>query len=164
MVGVQRALPMELNNTEALLLLQRLLGQILFYPPNVAGWSGGKSWIDSTTLVTRMRLPQMLQSSEEPGLQPKADDDQMMGKEAEKKSSTGKGKLLQADINWTAYVKEFEKVSRTDLLTSISHTLLQKTPKTNPQFLSNYIDSSSRENFIQTATLQIMSLPEYQVC
>ena len=59
-VGIQRMLPMKLGQEEALLLLQRTLGQILFYPPNVAGWPGGRSWIDSSSLMMRMRIPQML--------------------------------------------------------------------------------------------------------
>jgi hypothetical protein len=29
------------------------LGQMLFQPPNVAGWPGGKSWINPATLLTR---------------------------------------------------------------------------------------------------------------
>lgn len=29
------------------------LGQMLFYPPNVAGWPGGKSWINPATLLSR---------------------------------------------------------------------------------------------------------------
>ena len=58
--GIQRILPMELNNNESLLLVQRVLGQMLFYPPNVSGWPGGKAWIDSSTLMFRLRLPQLL--------------------------------------------------------------------------------------------------------
>jgi hypothetical protein len=27
-----------------------------------------------------------------------------------------------------------------------------------------YTDTASRENFIKTATLQLMSIPEYQMC
>ena len=49
LVGIQRMLPMKLENEEALMLLQRVLGQLLFYPPNVAGWPGGKAWIDSSS-------------------------------------------------------------------------------------------------------------------
>ena len=56
-VGIQRMLPMTLENENALLILQRVLGQMLFYPPNVAGWAGGKTWIDSSTLMMRMRIP-----------------------------------------------------------------------------------------------------------
>ena len=29
------------------------LGQVLFYPPNVAGWPGGRTWINPATLFTR---------------------------------------------------------------------------------------------------------------
>ena len=29
------------------------LGQVLFYPPNVAGWPGGRSWINPATLLVR---------------------------------------------------------------------------------------------------------------
>ena len=29
------------------------LGQVPFYPPNVAGWPGGRSWINPATLLTR---------------------------------------------------------------------------------------------------------------
>jgi hypothetical protein len=30
--------------------------------------------------------------------------------------------------------------------------------------LSKYIDASSRESYIKTATIQLMSTPEYQLC
>jgi uncharacterized protein (DUF1800 family) len=42
---------------DSILKLQRALGQILFYPPNVAGWPGGKNWIDSSTLMLRLKVP-----------------------------------------------------------------------------------------------------------
>jgi len=42
---------------DVLLKIQRALGQTLFYPPNVAGWAGGKSWIDSSTLMLRLKIP-----------------------------------------------------------------------------------------------------------
>ena len=32
------------------------MGQILFYPPNVAGWPGGTSWINSSTLLARINF------------------------------------------------------------------------------------------------------------
>src|SRR5579862_6210805 len=39
--GIRRILPMNIENEESLLIVQRLLGQLLFFPPNVAGWPGG---------------------------------------------------------------------------------------------------------------------------
>ena len=32
------------------------MGQVLFYPPNVAGWPGGSSWINSSTLLSRINF------------------------------------------------------------------------------------------------------------
>jgi uncharacterized protein (DUF1800 family) len=32
------------------------MGQVLFYPPNVAGWPAGTSWINSSTLLTRLNF------------------------------------------------------------------------------------------------------------
>lgn len=32
------------------------MGQLLFYPPNVKGWPGGRAWINSSTLVARANL------------------------------------------------------------------------------------------------------------
>jgi uncharacterized protein (DUF1800 family) len=43
------------------------MGQVLFYPPNVAGWPAGTSWINSSTLLTRINFvnaaAQRMQSS-----------------------------------------------------------------------------------------------------
>ena len=33
-----------------------MLGQLPFYPPNVKGWDGGRSWINSSTLIARSNL------------------------------------------------------------------------------------------------------------
>ncbi len=70
---------MKLENEQVQLLIQRLLGQILFYPPNVAGWPGGKNWIDSSSLMFRLRIPQLIYDNDEVTLSSKDDDDQMMG-------------------------------------------------------------------------------------
>lgn len=32
------------------------LGQVLFFPPNVKGWDGGRAWINSSTLLARANL------------------------------------------------------------------------------------------------------------
>lgn len=38
--------------------LTRDMGQHLFYPPNVAGWTGGMAWIDPATLLKRANFAQ----------------------------------------------------------------------------------------------------------
>lgn len=38
----------------------RELGQDLFYPPNVKGWDGNRTWINASTLFARYNLPKAL--------------------------------------------------------------------------------------------------------
>jgi len=38
------------------LMAQAQLGQVLFLPPNVAGWDWGKAWINTNTLLTRYNV------------------------------------------------------------------------------------------------------------
>ena len=173
MVGIQRMLPMKFEQEEALLLLQRALGQLLFYPPNVAGWPGGKNWIDSSTLMLRMRIPQMLNDKDDFNVTPKTDDDQMMGRsnnpDEDPKANAMKslkrlGKPVLVKIDWSLYTKNFESIPRETLQAHISSILLQVKSQVNPDLIKQYTDNSGRENFIKTATLQIMSTPEYQLC
>ncbi|OQP66072.1 hypothetical protein A3860_15935 [Niastella vici] len=165
-VGIRRALPMKLENEQVQLLLQRILGQILFYPPNVAGWPGGKNWIDSSSLMFRLRIPQLIFDNDEVALKPKDDDDQMMGMMDVNKKGMGKkgGQVISAAVDWETYLKKFEKVPREKLLSSISGILIQGAPPVDEKILNKYVDASSRESYIKTATIQLMSSPEYQLC
>ncbi|THU37210.1 DUF1800 domain-containing protein [Niastella caeni] len=165
-VGIRRALPMKLENEQVQLLLQRLLGQMLFYPPNVAGWPGGKNWIDSSSLMFRLRIPQLIFDNDEVALQPKDDDDQMMGMKDMGMKKMGKkgGQVISAAVDWETYLKKFEKVPREKLLTAIAGILIQGAEPVNEKILNKYIDASSRESYIKTTTIQLMSTPEYQLC
>jgi hypothetical protein len=172
LAGIRRVLPMKLENEEAQLLLQRVLGQILFYPPNVAGWPGGKAWIDSSTLMMRLRLPQLISDQDEFNVKPKTDDDQMMGRTDKgepniDKERTGMGKIgkpIKAEIDWDNFLKNFETVPRQQLVNSLNNSLLQVRPGFDPALISHYSDETSRESFLRSATIQIMSTPEYQMC
>ncbi len=173
MAGIQRMLPMTFEKDEAILLLQRALGQLLFYPPNVAGWPGGKTWIDSSTLMLRMRIPQMLNDRDDFNVRPKDDDDQMMGRkndpdEDPKAKAVNSVKRLNrpliVNIDWSLYTKHYESIPREALLATISSNLLQVQSQVRPDLINQYADNSGRESFIKTATLQVMSTPEYQLC
>ena len=167
LVGIQRVLPMNLHNEDVLLLLQRLLGQLLFYPPNVAGWPGGKSWIDSSSLMLRLKIPGMLGANAELSMKAKDDDDQMMGMQENRKlkpfNKTG-GQIVKADINWTLLFTQFAKVPKDKLPSAISALMLQMQNSFKPELLTDYADNSNRENFIRTSIIRLMSTPEYQMC
>ncbi len=176
LAGIQRMLPMKLENEESLIVLQRLLGQMLFYPPNVAGWPGGKTWIDSSTLMLRMRIPQLINDKDEMNVAPKDDDDQAMGNKDDpdsyrddtavmKKTKMGKGvKSIQANVDWQPYVDHFEKTGREKLLNTMAGILLQTKTAVDASVIKQHADESDRNSFIRSATIQIMSTPEYQLC
>ena len=54
-VGTINALGLTQVGLPALRALSQM-GQILFYPPNVAGWPGGTNWITSQTLIARQNF------------------------------------------------------------------------------------------------------------
>jgi uncharacterized protein (DUF1800 family) len=170
LVGIRRILPMQIENEEVQLLVQRLLGQLLFYPPNVAGWPGGNNWIDSSSLMFRMRIPQIIYASDEFQMKPKDDDDQMMGMRDENMTSfkgPGKmkaGQVIKATIDWDKYIKQFDSLPEASLYSEISKVLLQTNPGVSEELLQKYTDKSSRESIVKSTTIRLMSTPEYQLC
>lgn len=166
LAGIRRFLPLEMENDQAQLLFQRTLGQILFYPPNVAGWAGGKSWIDSSTLMVRLRIPQIITANEALNIRPKSDDDVMMGEMMQEKIKKLKEVTRggTAIVDWNLVSKIFESVPREKLLQKISDTILQTRSKVSAALLDKYLNVESRENFVKSAVVNLMSTPEYQLC
>ena len=165
LAGIRRLLPMEMENDQAQLLFQRTLGQILYYPPNVAGWPGGKNWIDSSSLMLRLRIPQIITANEALDIRPKSDDDVMMGQmmDADRKlKQAARGGT--AKIEWASVYKIFEKLPRENLLPGISAVVLQTKSEVSSQVLAKYLNNESRENYIKSAIVNLMSTPEYQLC
>jgi uncharacterized protein (DUF1800 family) len=169
LAGIRRLLPLELDNDQSQLLFQKVLGQILFYPPNVAGWPGGRTWIDSSTLMVRLQIPQVLAAKESFTIRAKNDDDVNMGQMTEQQQRINKNKIYvsrgaSANIDWAPVIKIFEKDKRENLLQKIADTLLQSPSSIDTKLLEKYIATDSRENFIKTAIIQLMTTPEYQLC
>ncbi len=54
--GIMRQLNVREIAPQGIIILQQALGQVLFRPPNVAGWPGGRYWIDNSTLLLRLNL------------------------------------------------------------------------------------------------------------
>lgn len=172
LTGIQRMIPMKLDNDYALFNMQKILGQQLLYPPNVAGWPGGRTWIDSSTLMMRLRIPQMFNDKDELNVAPKQDDDVMMGRKSDGsanvpvKAAAPKKVYgaVNAKIDWNVYLDQYEKIKREQLLGVIKSNLLQADTLNIENTVSKVIDASSREAYIKSATVQLMSTPEYQLC
>jgi len=168
LAGIRRFLPLQLDNDQSQLLFQKVLGQVLFYPPNVAGWPGGKSWIDSSTLMVRLQIPQVISAKESIVLRPKTDDDVNMGEMMEEQVRIKKNKIYtdrggSADIQWGMVAEIFKNVWRDQLATKITDSLLQTTSRIKPDVLKKFLNAENRENYIKSAVINIMSTPEYQL-
>ncbi len=59
-IGALRAFDVGYDDTAPFAAQIRALGQNLFYPPNVKGWPGGASWINSSTLLARKQFVEQL--------------------------------------------------------------------------------------------------------
>lgn len=173
LVGIQRILPMTIDDPNSLLILQRILGQVLLYPPNVAGWPGDKNWIDSSTLMMRMHLPDLISQADTLQVKPKDDDDQMMGRpdnegisKAGRRSlkKTGKLKQFAATVDWNQYLRQFMNTAEDKLIHSIATVLVQSQTAIPEKLIMPSTENANRENHIKSATIQLMSTPEYQLC
>ncbi|WP_116140345.1 DUF1800 domain-containing protein [Trinickia diaoshuihuensis] len=65
-VGTLRSFDVDDDDTAGLAGTVRNLGQNLFAPPNVKGWPGGTTWINSTTLLAREQFVEQLFRATEP--------------------------------------------------------------------------------------------------
>lgn len=67
-VQTSRVLEAPLPSQQALEAAMNQLGQVLFAPPNVKGWEGGRTWISSSTLLFRYNLAGYIVSGKAPAL------------------------------------------------------------------------------------------------
>ncbi|WP_233849757.1 DUF1800 domain-containing protein [Paraburkholderia sp. HD33-4] len=59
-IGALRGFDVGYDDTAPFASQIRALGENLFYPPNVKGWPGGASWINSSTLLARKQFVEQL--------------------------------------------------------------------------------------------------------
>jgi len=170
LAGIRRMLPMQFENEKIQLLLESALGQLLFYPPNVAGWQGGNAWIDSSTLMLRLRIPQLIRDDDTIYIISKTDDDVQMGvqyndnKDDPKQLSKDSFRIA-ANVNWDVYTEQFSQVNDKDLYQAIEAVVLQTNKGSiDRMVIEANIKSGGRKDYIKNVTIALMSTPEYQLC
>ena len=60
LVGLGKMFDLKYSDQKAIQGIQYYLGQVLFNPPNVAGWAGGRQWVDASRFALRLRLPSLI--------------------------------------------------------------------------------------------------------
>lgn len=150
LVGMVRTVPVEFQKTKDVLKIQKLLGQILLNPPNVAGWNGGRSWIDSNTIMLRLKLPSIVLADAKISIKEKGEFEDSF-----EKYYSNKNKFVSVSVDWDAFEEKFSDFSFEDLQKLIIPNLSDGT-----QTYLKTLSKNSKRNFC----VQLMSLPEYQMC
>ena len=161
LAGMQRTLGLQFEQKQSLIFIQRTLGQVLLYPPNVAGWPGGRNWIDSSSLLFRMKLPDLLLQAGQVVVKPKDDGD--VNTELLSKRSKG---TMQAMADWNAFDQAFAQVDTDKLPDELAHFLLQQPLGASQRaaVMKRLTPNSTRSEQIRQLTAALMALPEYQLC
>jgi len=154
LVGIVSIVPLHFAKKKQIVYLQKIMGQILLYPPNVAGWPQDKNWIDSNTLLFRMKLAAVLLNDAIINVQQKAAfEDSFEVYYAKKKKSK---KYITVTRNWEIFNREFLLLSDDEVR---NHLILSPIKNSTKKFLNTLADVGKKEYLVQ-----LMSLPEYQLC
>ncbi len=145
-----RAPPRELS---VLLSASDLMGQALFQPPNVKGWDGGRSWINTSTLFTRQNLLVYLLTGRSPkSAEWDANADPFDATALVSDARTSGGTVpLEAGLDW---------LLRCSLAVSVP-------PERRAALLSSLrdrrADLSTSADILETLCL-VTAIPEFQLC
>jgi len=154
LVAMNTIVPYNFEKPKQILLLQRLLGQMLMNPPNVAGWKTGRNWIDSNTIVTRLRLPSVLLNNAEIAYSEKGDEETMLTNF--KKRKLRRNTFIKVTADWNSFEEHYKNESNKELVHQI---ITSKINKGTLEMLERNQQLSKRDFVVQ-----LMSLPEYQLC
>ena len=155
LIGIGRVIDMKFGNARSVLYPQHALGQVIFHPPNVAGWPGGKTWIDNSTLMLRMNFAALI--FQKTDLMIKLKDQPEM-----KKGRALKKLDISADLS--SLNRVFKKTKPDLLAQELCNFLLQTPFNCSGSFVEALSAAASDEDKIKACTLAIMSLPEFQMC
>jgi len=155
LVGLNRQFYINYQNPDVLLQFQRTLGQVLFRPPNVAGWPGGKNWIDSSSLMYRMKIPSIILNAGMIDFTGKADPGDEAYLASARKQQLNVIKRVQSQPNWGKFLQE---IPADTSKIQIAEFMLE------PSINSTVTDEVNQATDMKAAIIQIVSTPEYQLC
>lgn len=153
LVGIMRVVPFSFNKVGEMLYVQKLLGQVLLLPPNVAGWPGGKSWIDTNTLMVRLKLPSVLLKEGKIAFDVKGEFEDSPDS-FEKRNNFNR--RLTITKKWDVFERNFHGLSQKELSVYLLGNRLN-------DGTVEFLDTLEKEDATDFC-IQLMSLPEYQLC
>ena len=154
LVGIRTIVPVRFKEKKQFNYLQKMMGQVLLYPVNVSGWKGDKSWIDSNTLMFRMKLASLILNNAVINLEEKGAFEDSF--EAYYKNVKKRNRYLKTSKRWDVFLKKYGNLHPTQLRDFIVMPKLDFDTET----LLDGLEIKSNKDFC----IQLMSIPEYQLC
>ena len=154
LVGIRRVVPVTFTKKNQLNYLQKMMGQVLLYPENVSGWKGGKNWIDSNTLMFRMKLASLILNDAVINLEEKGAFEDSFNKYYNKERK--RNKYIKTIKNWDFFTKNHLNLKPNELRDLL---IVSKLDKDTAVLLEELRVASNKDYCIQ-----LMSIPEYQLC
>ncbi|MDB5090895.1 MAG: hypothetical protein JWR09_4889 [Mucilaginibacter sp.] len=155
LTGLNRQFYISYQNPDVLLQFQRTLGQVLFRPPNVAGWPGGRNWIDSSSLMYRMKIPSTILNAGYIDFTGKANPEDEAYLASVRKQQLNVIKKVQAQPNWDKFMQE---IPQDATKVQVAEFMLE------PSLNKTVTDEVNTAPDLKTSIIQIVSTPEYQLC
>jgi uncharacterized protein (DUF1800 family) len=158
LVRYKKLVEFEFKKPKDQLNLQRALGQVLFFPPSVAGWKGGTDWIDSASLLIRLSIPQYMVNGSSIKLKAKPAFEEQPEESVEKIDND------KVDSDWSALIASLQNEHDEKL----SEVLFNNFIQCNAQYINHDLIKTKNENLskekrlIQTMA-NVFSLPEFQL-
>ena len=164
---LMRVFNIDFVNEKPLFAIQKILGQILLYPPNVAGWAGGRNWIDTSSLIFRMKLGETLIKSSDLIFEFKDDKvPHLIGEDMMKLSKQEKQifKNVKTTVDWKSFIDYFSGFDMDDIYDNMTEYLIQVNKSNlDKKLILKYADNSGKSSFIESLTLKLISIPEFQL-
>ena len=155
LVGLDRQFYITYQRPEVLLEFQRALGQVLFNPPNVAGWPGGRNWIDSSSLMYRLKIPSMVLDGGLIDFAGKTDPEDEAYLATVRNRQSAVSTKVQAQPDWDKFLQSIPReLSKMD----IAQFMLE------PKLSATIQKSALQTADIKTLAIELVSTPEYQLC
>lgn len=160
LVCMMRQTHLRIPDPGALMFIQKGLGQVLFRPPNVAGWPSGKAWIDSSTLMARMTYPGILFTAADADIELEGDlMDEGMGMQPRKL------KKIKIEVDWKPLYALTNGIPQKKLPAFLAeHLLTTPLSQSKLDLVRQLAQGEDQQQLVINLVVQLMSLPEYQLC
>ncbi len=159
-VRYKKLINVDTPNPKTILDLQKGLSQVLFFPPNVAGWKGGNTWIDSSSLMLRLTIPMYVIKGEGMIVKAKPHPEENPNDMQQEDENAGRGKIT---ADWTALNTAFSNVPEDVRTEKMLDYFIQCDTSRIDRNLLKINWAKTDTNNLTLSMAAIMSLPEFQL-